>query len=332
MEKTAPTGSTVIRRPNGTRLSRFCFTLNNYTDDEVENVKHTQCKWLIFGRETGENGTPHLQGACVIGRQVAFSTIKTWPGFERAHIEKMNGTPEDSKNYCTKQDSNPYEKGTLPSPGKRNDIHNAVARVRAGEGLKQLCGDDDGAVAVVKFHKGLTVLRALTRPRRVDPPTVLWFYGTTGTGKTKTAVELAQQFAGDDWWISSGSLRWFDGYDGQRVVIFDDLRTKHCEFSFLLRLLDRYPCSVEIKGATVGWTPQYIIITAPDPPRIQWSLRTTEQLDQLERRVSHQLQFPNEISRVWELYPPDDAPDLMSEVRGGDGPEDGGGHDDMDGR
>jgi len=318
MEKAAPK-STVIRRPNGTRLSRFVFTINNYTDAEYENIKHLACKWMICGKEKGENGTPHLQGACVIGKQVAFSTIKTWPGFERAHIETMNGEPEDSKKYCSKEDSNPFEKGTLPSPGKRNDVHNAVARIRGGESIRQLATDDEGAVAVVKFHRGLTVLRALVRPKRTTPPVVLWFHGTTGTGKTKTAVELAEQLVGDDWWISSGSLRWFDGYDGQRLVIFDDLRTKHCEFSFLLRLLDRYPCTVEIKGSTVGWTPEYILVTAPDPPRVQWSLRTTEQLDQLERRVSEQLHFPDEIPRVWELYPPHDPPSLLSEVSGDSG-------------
>lgn len=299
MEK--DTGSTVMRIAQGKRLSRFVFTINNYTDDEFENIKRADVKWMICGREKGANGTPHLQGACVIGKQLRFSTIKTWPGFERAHIEPMRGKPQHSKEYCTKEDSNAFEKGDLPSPGKRNDVLDAVKRIQQGESIRQMAKDEHGAVAVVKFYKGLTTLRALIRPQRTAPPRVLWLYGTTGTGKTRTAVELAQQYAPDDWWISSGSLRWFDGYDGQRVVIFDDLRTKHCEFSMLLRLLDRYPMSVEIKGATVTWSPECIFITAPQDPRSMWSLRTTEQLDQLERRISKQYLLPDEVPSLQDM-------------------------------
>lgn len=300
MEKATPK-STVIRTAHGKRLSRFVFTVNNYSDDDFENIKRLEVKWIVCGKEKGDSGTPHLQGAVIIGKQVSFSTIKTWPGLERAHIEPMRGSPQDSLDYCTKEDSNAFVKGTLPSPGKRNDVHQAVARIRAGESLQQLAADDDGAVAVVKFYRGLTVLRSIVRPRRTSPPIVHWLYGTTGTGKTRTAVELAQAYAGDDWWISSGSLRWFDGYDGQRFVIFDDLRTKHCEFSFLLRLLDRYPCTVEVKGSTIAWTPECIFVTAPDAPRVMWSLRTTEQLDQLERRVTKQWHLPDEFPTLSDL-------------------------------
>jgi len=101
------------------RLSNFVFTLNNYTSEEytslIERLKI--CRWACVAKETGESGTPHLQGAVVIGKQVAFSTVKTWPGLSRAHLEPMRGTPQDSLAYCSKQDLTPYIIGTLPSPG-----------------------------------------------------------------------------------------------------------------------------------------------------------------------------------------------------------------------
>lgn len=282
----------------GGRVRRIVFTLNNYTDAEYQWFKTDfapTVKWIIIGRETGENGTPHLQGACILGTQMSFSKMKTLLGFKRAHIESMRGTPEDSRAYCSKEDSAPFEAGTLPTPGKRSDLAAVVSRVRSGETLKGLSGDDEGAVAVVKFHRGLTVLRSLTRAPRSSPPRIFWFYGPTGTGKTRCSFELGRVLCatggnpGDDIWISSGGLRWFDGYDGHSVAIFDDFRNKHVSsFAYFLRLLDRYPMSVEFKGGHVNWEPSWIFITCPYSPLRCFEKRNEhvpEDIKQLLRRI-----------------------------------------------
>jgi len=284
------------KKPRGTRLRRFCFTLNNYTKEEEEQIQATDCRWLIYGRETGETGTPHLQGACVIGKQVAFSTIKTWPGFERCHISIMNGKPEDSLRYCSKQDTQPFQKGQIPnSEGKRNDLKEAVARLRESANqadFRELVKDDDFAVVYVKYEKGLTKLSNMLQEQRdrTIPPKVVWIHGPTGTGKTRSCIEFAESIFGfGGYWISAGTLEWFDGYGYQKCVILDDFRTQGCKFASLLRLLDRYQYRVPVKGGFVDWIPQYIFITAPMGPRAMWSLKTEEQLEQLERRCTHVL-------------------------------------------
>jgi len=63
MDNTAPGGP--IRRTRtrkGDRLSRIVFTLNNYTEEECNLIQTIPCQWLIYGKEVGEQGTPHLQG------------------------------------------------------------------------------------------------------------------------------------------------------------------------------------------------------------------------------------------------------------------------------
>jgi hypothetical protein len=272
------------------RIRRFVFTLNNYTEAEFAAIKQFPCKWMIVGKEVGEKGTPHLQGACVIGKQIAFSRLKTTRGFERCHIEKMNGTPSDSRRYCSKYDGHPFEKGSIPQPGKRNDIISVVEKLREGQTLESVIrtGDLEDIPAIVRYAKGFQYISSVLTPHRTEPPVIVWLYGPTGIGKTRCVLELGISLGGEQGpWISSGSLRWFDGYWGQSVAIFDDLRTKHAPFHFLLRLLDRYPCSVEIKGATVKWVPHFIFITAPKKPREMWNLRTEEDIAQLERRVTH---------------------------------------------
>lgn len=296
-------GGAQRRDRTGQRIRRFVFTLNNWTQEEYDFLTQEfapQTTWGVIGKEVGETGTLHLQGAVILGSQWSFSKLKTLSGLRRAHIECMRGKPEDSLSYCTKQDENAFIWGTLPEPGKRKDIEIAVDQIKAGVSLRTLANGEDGAgaVAVVKFHRGLTVLRSLTQPTRTQPPKVFWIAGETGTGKTRSVFKSARLLTGgsdDDIWISSGGLRWFDGYDGQSVAIFDDFRAKHVtSFAFLLRLLDRYPVSVEFKGGFVNWVPKFIFITCPYDIDDCFSTRKShlpEDIQQLERRVTAKFRF-----------------------------------------
>jgi len=283
------TAAKPTRKPQS-RGKRFCFTLNNWTETEYSYLTgpvFTACtRWMVVAKESGENGTPHLQGAFILHSQTAFSTVRKHIGLTRAHLEPMIGSPQDSLVYCSKQDAAPFVFGSPPTPGKRNDLASATKKILNGDSIASLCTETEDAVCVVKYHKGLTVLRSLVRPKRTEPPKIYWMHGKTGTGKTRSSFESANRLG--DVWISSGGLRWFDGYDGQRSAIFDDFRSKGVVFPFLLRLLDRYPMSVEIKGAHVEWTPEFIFITCPEEPHDTFKTRSSyipEDVNQLIRRI-----------------------------------------------
>lgn len=285
------------------RLRRFVFTLNNYTEADIALLKQfaqASCRWMIFGKEKApETGTIHLQGGCILTSQTCFSTLKKLPQFARAHIESMYGKPEDTRSYCSKEDSDPYEYGTLPTPGKRNDLHDALSFIREGADLSELAHIEAHGPVVVKFYKGLTNFRSLIRKPRVSPPEVYWFWGPTGTGKTRAAFSVADKYADrpNDIWVSSGGLKWFDGYDGQSVAIIDDLRSEDVpSFPFLLRLLDRYPMRVEFKGGSILWSPHTIIITSPLSPTDCFANRhRSEDFAQLERRISYIHEFDSAL-------------------------------------
>jgi len=292
----ASTSRTPYRRPSeaGKKLRRIVFTLNNWTQEEYDKIIEMPCTWMIVAKEIAPTtGTPHLQGACILGTQMSFSKVKTLIG-SRVNFQPMRGTPADSIVYCSKEDLAPFVKGTPPTPGKRSNLEDTVDAIKEGSTLRQLATSDQshGALNIVRYHKGLTVLRSLIRPPRTGPPKVIWLFGPTGTGKTRCAYEAGLRLVDgpDNIWISSGGLKWFDGYDGQPVVIFDDFRAKHVSnFAYLLRLLDRYPMQVEFKGGFVGWTPEYIFITCPTEPDECFSKRkehVPEDIAQLHRRIT----------------------------------------------
>jgi len=292
MEAGGPT-----RNRSRMQYRRICFTLNNWTLAEYASLIQWTPTWLIIGKEVGEDGTPHLQGAAILGKQMDLSSIKKIPGMARTHIEPMMGTPEHSYVYCSKQDQAAFTFGTMPKPGKRNDLVNCYESLRAGATMRQLA--EDHGVEVIKYSRGLMVTRSLLVEPRSDPPKIIWLCGPTGVGKTRSAVEIATEFYGADYWMSSGSLQWFDGYDGQRVAILDDLRGKHCSFSFFLRLLDRYSFRVPVKGASVEWVPEVIFITCPYAPKDLFSLLnrdTPENLEQLDRRITRVITIGKDVS------------------------------------
>lgn len=285
------------------RFSRFCFTLNNWTTLEWEWLKAFECKWMIMGKEIGELGTPHLQGAVVLNAQRQFNSLKKMLGFKRAHIEEMKGTVEDSIKYCSKEDKNAFQKGAV-EPGKRNDIHDAINKLKTAKSLNELIlKDDDFAVQFIKYPNGLTNYRNRFEEQRTGPPVVFWIYGDTGTGKTRSSVEWAE-YRGLEYWMSLGGLQWFNGYDGESVAILDDFRTGHCKFSFLLRLLDRYKFQVPYKGGFRNWAPKYIFVTAPLPPREMFDLKKEGDIQQLERRITHLVQSPVDVDKLLSLATP----------------------------
>lgn len=129
-----------------------------------------------------------------------------------------------------------------------------------------------------------------------------WFYGPTGTGKSRLAHEMCKAST-NGYWVAPLNLDWFDGYAGQGVVLFDDFRKQYLSakfgFSALLRLLDRYELSVNVRNAQpVPWVPDVIIITCNASPSDCFAWRDNageqherEDIEQLLRRITEVRHF-----------------------------------------
>ena len=120
---------------------------------------------------------------------------------------------------------------------------------------------------------------------------IRWYHGSTGSGKTRAAFE---EFP--DAWISMNTGQWFEGYDGQECAILDDVRGDFCPFHVWLRLLDRYPYKVQVKGGSREWVSRVVIITCPYKPEVLFRNRDGEEVQQILRRIKTVCLFGQEVS------------------------------------
>lgn len=223
-----------------------------------------------------------------------FTAIKKLLG-SSAHIEAAKGTPQENHTYCSKC-GDFWEHGVLPTKGKRTDLDTVVESINAGANLATVALEHP--VQFVKFHRGLKALISTKfKPRDPSvPPTILWFSGNTGTGKSRMAWDLSANRS--SYWKMSGN-KWFDGYEQQMLCVWDDFREDQVDFGYLLRLLDRFPMRVESKGDSVEFNSSLIVITTPFAVE-QSFLRSDEDRQQIIRRVTRSIPFPiSETDRVF---------------------------------
>lgn len=284
---------------NTSRKRGFLFTLNNYTDAEVATIKQffmEKCNWGIFGFEVGEQGTPHLQGAFQRKNPITIKGLKKDIG-NRCHIQIMNGTYEQNKAYCSKG-GNVHEFGKCPAQGTRNDIAVVKELVQDGKGMADIV---DGVSSYQAMRCGELMLKYMEKGRDFKP-LVMWFFGSTGTGKTFYAWEIAKRY-GYRTWCSAKNLQWFEGYDAHEAVIIDDFRRDFCSYAELLLLLDRYPYRVMNKGGSRQMMAKLMIITCPKDPNEMFCVagggyNAENDIGQLLRRIDYVVNIRG-LDTVW---------------------------------
>lgn len=274
----------------------WCGTLNNFTTEEcdvLETFMEEECKWGIIGKESGESGTLHLQFALRLKKKKRFGQLRSVLG--RAHWEKMKGTLEQNRVYCSK-DGVFREYGEIPMDnGKREKKRWGEIRKAAMDGRFDEIDDQ----TFVTHYPGL---RAINKDFMSPLPDLqgefrnLWIWGETGCGKSVLARKICNEgytIPGNNLRIEPGAFyrkrcdKWWDAYQQQPYVIIDDWSPRHAqgELEDLFKdWTDRYALTAEIKCGAIAIRPQVIIVTS------QYSLENCftdpKTVDALKRRFN----------------------------------------------
>lgn len=269
----------------------WAFTINNYTEDDVVNVKSLDADYFIYGYEVcPTTKTPHIQGYCNY-RSSAMLLSQMKKRLPRAHLECAVGSPDDNIQYCmgykkgvlkADKENEYYEVGIRPHQGKRLDL------IKVQQDLEKKTLSDVATEhfnTYIRYGKMMREYKVLKQNHRSEPPIVEWVYGSTGVGKTKYAYSKSESVYFKD------HTMWWDGYDQQEVIIIDDFDGKW-PYRDLLRLLDRYPYQGQIKGGYVKINSKYIIITCDRcVDKLYEAILTKHELSQLKRRIKNYIKM-----------------------------------------
>lgn len=270
----------------------WTFTLNNYDEHDEQAIKSLyesgQVQYYVFGRELGEEGTPHLQGFISFKTRKRFETVKRLLG-DRYHIEQRlrNSTNEKAAAYC-KKDGDFIEEGVLPPErGQRTDLEAIASDIRDGKRSRDIAREHP--TVYIKYHRGIERLQFILDTPRRWVTTNFVFYGKTGTGKTHR-VRSTEGWTDDDVFVFPAK-GWYDGYSGQEAALFDEFGGHQMSVTEFLRITDQYPMMVPVKGGFVQWKPKRCYFCSNVDPADWWTNITSEQQAAVDRRLHIILKF-----------------------------------------
>lgn len=256
----------------------WVFTLNNWTPTELANILAWDVSRMSVAEETGEEGTPHLQGAVTFRRKYRLAALKKMQS--RAHWEVA--VSADCFNYCHKDDNIVHVIDNR-NPGKRTDLEQLYGDLESGLGVR-----DRDFWAKRPCLQHITIAEKygsyFDKGRAIMEITVIWIYGPTGSGKSHFCYTNRPDL------YTASTHKWWDGYTGQTTVLIDDFRPGWCSWHELLRLTDKYPLRLERKGGHVQALWDTLIFTCPSHYKELYA-EVGEDIGQLERRITNVLRF-----------------------------------------
>ena len=251
-----------VRRKRGPRKTHWLFT--SYVKDFEVKFNAKTMRFICGQLERcPTTGKLHTQGYVEFYDQKRIGQVQTAIGDPGAHCEARLGSRTAAREYCRKTKSRVIPGVQFQYGVWREDVNRKRTLydlLKADMTINQLI--DDSPQYFVRYHRGLLALQA--RRQKVQAKEwrqleIIVLIGPTGTGKTRKATEDSTDY----YKLSSVSPLWFDGYEGEKTLIFDDFYGG-LNYEKLLQLLDGYICNVPIKGGFVWarWTKVYFTSNA----------------------------------------------------------------------
>lgn len=313
------------------QLRNVCFTLFVENTEPLNISTHANAQQLVqyyvyqFER-TPDTNRLHAQGFLQLSDKMRLRRIKR----EIFHSDTIHiqgrykkSTNEEARDYCMKEDTRepntePVEWGELRSSdhqGVRSDLLDARDAINEGISMKHF--RQEYVTIAARYPQ---YARALANDREEEQcrfelrdVRVIVYWGEPGCGKTyRVMKEVCDKFGSmaQVYVVEHSSPLWFDGYEGQPCMLYDDFSSEWSTvlpITRLLRLIDRYPCRLNQKGMHAWCSAKEIYFTSNHHPNCWYPDATIEHRAALMRRI-HVIDLINKPENGWNenepLFPP----------------------------
>lgn len=242
------------------RYRRWCFTLNNWTDEEKSQLlKSFEGLRYIIGEEIGEmEETPHLQGYVEFKNQKTLSALKKIN--HRISWHKCNGNREQNVAYCTKEGRNIVS----TFPRKRKDV---------------LLAKYDGVVWKPWQQQVIDIVES-----EPDSRSIYWFWEPTGNvGKSFLTKYLFLKYdaviaTGKTADIANQLKNWLEAHEENqefpRLAIMDVPRSSlnFINFQAMEKLKDGLIYSGKYEGGACAVDDLHLICFANEEPNLEGTI------------------------------------------------------------
>lgn len=272
----------------------WCFTLNNYSDDDIDRINslvdNGEVTYIIYGKEIGDSGTPHLQGFFSLPKRSRLQKAKSVIG-SNPHLEVPRNV-NASIQYC-KKDGDWVEFGSYnTSSGKRNDLEDFREAVKGGVlDMKRL--RDEHASVYAKYPRYCHEFVRDNYPKVIienhdlrpwqrhlktlleEPPnrrTIIFVVDEVGNSGKSWFADWYQQDSGDTCQILTPGKRADMAYmlqPGLKVLFLDAPRSKQSAFvqyDFLEDLKNGRVFSSKYESYMKTYEPMHIVVLMNESP------------------------------------------------------------------
>lgn len=241
--------------------------------DVLNYLRGLSPNYLLAGKEIAPTtGHPHIH--CYI--QFPNARRLSLKKLQGAHVEKCLGSPEQNIKYVKKEGNIIVEEGAprlnyMPSIKKLKEmkkeereglsavLYNVVSKINAEENKK---------IKGTEYHKDVAVY---------------WYYGESGLGKTKSAIEKIGDREFNE--VKFDGNFWHGVTEDTDIALYDDWRDTHMKPTELINFIDYNRHVMNVKGGSVRNNYKEIYITSLQNPEEIYKKTPEETKKQWLRRI-----------------------------------------------
>ncbi len=290
------------------RVRNWTITVKNWDyfdtqewETEIQNLTEPDgrkmVRYLSIGKHKGtKTGYEHCHLNVEFEERKTMFFVKTKVFMRQdIHCEPRRGTREQCDGYLNKDGQfREIINNRRLQPGKRTDLDRIKELIDDGSSFFDLYDEHFGTV--VRCEKGIRNYIAMRDTIEAtstifEPPEIIVYVGPSGSGKSWRCATDPDYMDGKGYRfpVQMDSKIYFDGYDRQKCLWFDEFSGKCMQFTKFCQLTDRYGARYETKGGSVLiFGIKKILISTIEFPHLWWagSQRFNTDPEQLFRRLT----------------------------------------------